>query len=80
MLKLDSKTISITAIFTALIALTTAGFQISIPETKGYFNLGEIVVYDHAIVWATVGFIAGGIGSALADMVRDITFMLLPRL
>ena len=69
MLKLDSKTISITVVFTALIALTTVGFQISIPETQGYFNLGEIVVYMATLLFGpTVGCIAGEVSSALADM------------
>jgi len=67
--RLGSKIISIAAVFTALVALTTAVFQIYIPETKGYFNMGEIVTYTTALLFGPiVGCIAGGLGSALADV------------
>lgn len=50
--------------------LATAFFTVYIPETKGYFNLGETGVYISSLllppVWAAM---AAGMGSALADIV-----------
>ncbi|RLE44948.1 hypothetical protein DRJ16_00970 [Candidatus Woesearchaeota archaeon] len=70
MLKLNTRLISITAVFTALVTLATAALQISIPETKGYFNIGEIIIYTAALLFGPiVGAIAGGVGAALADII-----------
>lgn len=61
-------TITITAVFTALVFLSTYLFQIPIPATQGYFNLGDIMIFISALTFgpATGGF-AGGIGSSLSD-------------
>ncbi len=57
------------AIFVALTFVVTRYTVIPIPATKGYFNLGEVVIYVAAIVFGRfVGAAAGGIGSALADI------------
>ncbi|MEM2791396.1 MAG: ECF transporter S component [Thermofilaceae archaeon] len=59
-----------TSILTAFTLLATILFTVYIPETKGYFNFGEVGVYISAIIlppaWAAF---AGGVGSALADVV-----------
>jgi uncharacterized membrane protein len=61
--------ISITALMTALIAILTAAFQIYVPFTQGYFNLGEVGVYITAILFGPIiGGVAGGVGSMLADI------------
>lgn len=55
-----------------LIALTTAAtmaVRIPVPRTGGYINLGDSVVYVAALLFGPVfGLVAGGIGSALADL------------
>ncbi len=57
------------AVMTAATALTTVVFQVSIPATKGYFNLGESMVYISALVFGPlVGGFSGGVGSMLADV------------
>lgn len=62
--------LSLTAIFTALTAVATMGFTIYVPATKGYFNLGEAMVYTTAILLGpSIGAIAGGLGSMLADLI-----------
>ncbi len=67
---LKAQTLSLAAIFTALVAVATAVFQVYIPETKGYFNIGEVMIYTTALLFGpVVGCIAGGVGSALADMI-----------
>src|SRR5689334_14586653 len=61
-------TITITAVFTALVFLSTYLFQIPIPATQGYFNLGDIMIFITALTFGpAVGGFAGGIGSALSD-------------
>lgn len=60
--------ITLTAVFTALVFLSTYSFQIPIPATQGYFNLGDIMIFISALTFGpTVGGFAGGIGSSLSD-------------
>lgn len=62
--------VSLTAIFTALTTVTTISFSIYVPATKGYFNLGEVMVYTTAILLGPfIGAVAGGVGSMLADVI-----------
>ena len=66
---MKTREIAVTAIFTALVTATTMMIQVYIPETRGYFNLGELMVYLTALLFGPhVGAIAGGVGSALADL------------
>ena len=60
--------ITVTAVFTALVCISTMMFSIYVPATRGYFNIGEAMVYTAALLFGpVVGAIAGGVGSALAD-------------
>ena len=44
--------------------------QIPIPPTRGYLNFGEIMVFTSALLFGRfVGGLAGGIGSAMADII-----------
>lgn len=62
--------IGATSIGICLVTLVTISLQVSIPATQGYFNLGETMVYTFALLFGPrVGLIAGGIGSALADLI-----------
>ncbi|MCS7385331.1 MAG: ECF transporter S component [archaeon GB-1867-005] len=66
---LTARSISITALMSALVCVATLVFQVYIPETHGYFNVGEVAVYTSALIFGPiVGGLAGGIGSALADL------------
>jgi uncharacterized membrane protein len=61
--------ISIAALMTALVAVLTAAFQIYVPFTQGYFNLGEVGVFITAILFGPIiGAVAGGVGSMMADI------------
>ncbi|HVP23127.1 MAG TPA: ECF transporter S component [Conexivisphaerales archaeon] len=61
-------TIAYGAVFAALVAATTTMLTVTIPSTKGYFNLGDMMVYTAAILTGPlVGGLAGGVGSALSD-------------
>lgn len=44
-------------------------YQIPIPATQGYVNIGDSIVLISAIFFGPqVGFVAGGLGSGLADL------------
>ncbi|MFX1518438.1 MAG: ECF transporter S component [Promethearchaeota archaeon] len=65
-----SLSLAIAAIMTALVCVTTLIFQISIPQTQGFFNLGDSAVYISAILFGPIiGAFSGGVGSALADLI-----------
>jgi uncharacterized membrane protein len=67
----DSKTKSVafTGIMTALTALATFLIQIPIPATKGYFNIGDSIVYISALLFGPyVGAFSGGVGSMISDV------------
>jgi len=71
---MDKVELAYTAVFTALVCITTMMLQVYIPETKGYFNIGEVMIYITAILLGPrVGMLAGGIGSALADVLTGYT-------
>lgn len=63
------RTVVFLAICIALVALGTMVFRINIPATNGYMNLGDSVIFAVAIALGRrYGLIAGGLGSALADI------------
>jgi uncharacterized membrane protein len=64
-----TRDLAVTAIFIALVAVATRFTAIPIPATRGFFNLGEVVIYVAALTFGPlVGLLAGGIGSALGDI------------
>jgi uncharacterized membrane protein len=61
--------LAVTAVATALVCVTTIVFSIYVPATNGFFNIGESMVFLSAILFGPfVGAFAGGVGSALADL------------
>jgi hypothetical protein len=57
------------ALLTALVTVATIAFQVPVPATKGYINLGDTVIFLAALLLGPrYGAIAGGVGSALADL------------
>lgn len=62
--------LSLLAILTALTTVATAWLMVPFPSTSGYFNLGDVFVMISGLLLGPLGgFIAGGIGSAIADLV-----------
>lgn len=61
--------ISLVAIMSALVAVAT--LIVRIPNAMGgYFNLGDVAIFAVAIAFdPIVGGLAGGIGSAIADLI-----------
>jgi len=67
--------VAFSSISTALVAVATLTVQVSIPATRGYFNIGEVMVYTIALLFGSrIGGLAGGLGSALADIVSGYVF------
>lgn len=54
---------------TTLVFIVTAVFSLYIPQTRGYFNIGEAAVYISALILNPMqAWIAGGVGSMMADV------------
>jgi uncharacterized membrane protein len=57
-------------ILTGLVAASTYLFRVPVPGSGGYFNFGDIaVVFCGLYLGKTRGALAGGIGSAVADLI-----------
>ena len=57
------------AVLAALACVATMVVSVPIPATKGYFNLGDCIVLICGLFLGPVyGALAGGLGSALADL------------
>ena len=53
----------------ALTAVATMVIKFPTPATQGYINVGDTVIFVSALLFGpSVGAVAGGIGSALADL------------
>lgn len=61
--------LALLALFIALVAVCTMMVRVPIPQTAGYMNLGDSMVLLAAMFFGPAGgFIAGGVGSGLADI------------
>jgi len=68
-MKVSYREIALSIVFIAIVFVFTYIIYFYIPATEGYFNIGESGVYLAALIGGPiVGAIAGGIGSALADI------------
>lgn len=64
-----TRQLSASGVFTALVCVATISFTVYVPSTRGYFNIGETMVYTAALLFGpVVGAFAGGVGSMLADL------------
>ncbi len=64
------KEFAILALFIALTAVATMIIRIPIPQTNGYMNLGDtMVLLSGTFFGPLAAFVAGGVGSALADLI-----------
>jgi uncharacterized membrane protein len=60
---------ALTSVMTAIVLGSTFFFQVPIPATGGYFNLGDVMIFITALTFGPeVGGFAGGVGSALSDL------------
>lgn len=71
---MSRRTLAGMAVFTGLVAAATMVFSVYVPATRGYFNVGEIMVYTSALLMGpVVGAFAGGVGSMIADIALGYT-------
>lgn len=62
-------------VFAALVAVATLLVQIPIPATKGYVNVGDVMIFVGALTFGPiVGGFSGSVGSAIADVVSGYAF------
>ncbi|RJS84152.1 ECF transporter S component [Candidatus Bathyarchaeota archaeon] len=68
----SSLRVAVAAIFTSFVCVATIVFSVYIPSTKGYFNIGESMVFLSALLFGPyVGAFSGGVGSMLADLILN---------
>jgi len=67
---MTARTVVSLGLSTALVAVLTMAFQLYIPTTQGYFNLGDAAIFISALLLGpAIGMFAGGVGSATSDVV-----------
>ena len=70
----NTKKIVLNGLMISLVCLATMAIQIPVPGTNGYVNIGDAIIFITSILFGpTPGMIAGGIGSALADILSGYT-------
>lgn len=68
-MKMNLKKLVMTALFAALACVATMSIRIPTPGTNGYIHPGDaIVILSGIILGPMYGMLAGGIGSAFADL------------
>jgi len=68
--------LSLTAVFAGLVAATSMIVRLPIPATSGHFDIGDAVIFIAALLFGPyVGGLAGGFGSAIADLIVHPLFM-----
>ena len=61
--------IATSAIMAALVTVATYIIQIPVPQTGGYINVGDTMIFRAALIFGPlVGGFAGGVGSAISDI------------
>jgi uncharacterized membrane protein len=67
--------VALTAGLAATTTIATMLIQIPIAPTRGYLNFGDILVFTSALLFGrVVGGLAGGIGSAIADIITGYAY------
>ncbi|MBU7013488.1 MAG: ECF transporter S component [Theionarchaea archaeon] len=66
---LEPRQLALSAIFAAVVCAATLVIRIPVPATSGYINLGDSMIFVSALLFGSrIGGVAGGVGSALADI------------
>ena len=69
-----TKKVILNGLMIALVCIATMAIQIPIPGTNGYVNIGDSVIFISSILFGPIsGMLAGGIGSAIADLLSGYT-------
>ena len=66
---MNSRTLTLNALSIALVAVATLAIRLPVPATQGYINLGDAFIFVTALLLGPrTGGLAGGFGSAMADL------------
>ncbi|MCD6302853.1 MAG: ECF transporter S component [Anaerolineae bacterium] len=69
MRRIKVRTIALAAVLIALTTVFTMFVRLPIPATQGYVNFSDVATYFAAYAFGPgLGFVAGGVGAALADL------------
>ena len=70
-----TKLIVLNGLMVAFVCVATMVIQIPVPMTQGYVNIGDSIIFVTSIVFGPIpGMIAGGIGSALTDILTGYSY------
>ncbi len=68
-MKTTTKELCIQGLLVALVTMSTMIFQIPVSATQGYIHLGDSMILLISVFFgAKYGMVAGGVGSAMADL------------
>ena len=68
-MKMSTKEVCIQGLLIALVTVSTMIFQFPVSATQGYIHLGDSMILLISVFFgARYGMVAGGVGSALADL------------
>lgn len=73
-MKSKTKTLAYCGLFTAIVTVMTIFLKIPLPKTSGYINLGDTAIFVCAYTLGGIpAMLAGGLGSAIADLALGYT-------
>ena len=73
--KLSTLNLATMGLFTAIVCVVTMSFSVYVPATRGFFNIGDSMVFLSALLFGSLtGAFAGGVGSALADLLLGYSY------
>lgn len=79
--KVSTNSLTFVALLIALVVVATMVITIPVPGTEGFIHLGDSMIFLVAVFFGKrKGAIAGGLGSALADLLLGYTHWVLPTL
>ena len=78
MKKTDLKKITLTAIFAALVAVTTAFIKVPTGINEGYLHFGDSMIYLAGCLLGPYAAVAAAIGGALADVLAGAAVWAIP--
>jgi len=69
LVRITTRELVIAALLISLVAVATMVIQIPVAATGGYINFGDTIIFASSLVFGPVhGLVAGGLGSATADI------------
>ena len=70
MKRLQARTVAVAGVMIALVTVFTLVVRVPIAPTRGYINFSDVGVYFSAFTFGPwIGFLAGGVGTGLADAI-----------